>query len=285
MVLVMAISTMLRPILGQVPGADAHRNAEPISHHRRGEPDSAVRAYRPKSVHVLQGRHLRVCDGDTEHQPRVLSSAPPRRRSHCRAGRCFTRAVTQTFATIAERHGDMLFLLKLTLAPLLVAAATLATRLVLEFLPALGEPPSSDCAACAARGNPRAAGAELGELHSTVCHFPTRASGPCLEQSNSPSAEMVHSLETIYRCRKAFHSRLELECKKLRVVARLVQIAAMEPERVLLCRLPHVPLLALPWARVFGRIRAEPPDFAYLVSASLEIRSAAQPFIEPYPVA
>src|ERR1700692_3365045 len=40
----------------------------------------------------------------------------------------------------------------------------------------------------------------------------------------------------------------------------------MEPKRLLLCRLPHISLLAFPWARVFGRIRAQSPDLAYFVS-------------------
>src|SRR5215207_3476820 len=88
-------------------------------------------------------------------------------------------------------------------------------------------------------------------------------SGP---RPTARSAKMVHFLEAIHRCRNAFHSRLELERKKLRIVARLVQVTAMEPKRLLLCRLPHVPLLAFPWARIFGRIRAESPDLAYLVS-------------------
>src|SRR3984957_6350863 len=44
-----------------------------------------------------------------------------------------------------------------------------------------------------------------------------------------------------------------------------MQVTAMEPERLLLCRLPHVSLLAFPRARVFGRIRAQSPDLAYLV--------------------
>src|ERR1700682_2281696 len=39
----------------------------------------------------------------------------------------------------------------------------------------------------------------------------------------------------------------------------------MEPEPALLCRLPHVALLALPGARVFGRVRVQSPDLAYLV--------------------
>src|SRR6266852_6661990 len=40
----------------------------------------------------------------------------------------------------------------------------------------------------------------------------------------------------------------------------------MEPKRLLLCRLPHISLLTFPWTRVFGRIRAQSPDLAYLVS-------------------
>ena len=48
-----------------------------------------LRAHGPKPLHILQGRHLRVCDGDAEYQPRALSAAPPCRQSHCRAGRCF----------------------------------------------------------------------------------------------------------------------------------------------------------------------------------------------------
>src|SRR5256885_7705415 len=38
-----------------------------------------------------------------------------------------------------------------------------------------------------------------------------------------------------------------------RVVARLVQVAAVEPQRLLLRGLPHVALLALPRSRVLGR--------------------------------
>jgi hypothetical protein len=53
---------------------DAHRNAEPISLRRRGDPNRAVRAHGP----VLQGRHPPVCDGDAEYQPRTLcGSATP----------------------------------------------------------------------------------------------------------------------------------------------------------------------------------------------------------------
>src|SRR3979411_580831 len=58
------------------------------------------------------------------------------------------------------------------------------------------------------------------------------------------SAEVVDLLKTVNRRGNAFHSRLQLEGQKLRVVARLVQVAAMEPKGLLLCRLPHVSLLA-----------------------------------------
>src|SRR5277367_1544475 len=76
---------------------------------------------------------------------------------------------------------------------------------------------------------------------------------------------MVDLLKTVDRCVNAFHSRLQLEGQKLRVVAGLVQVTAMEPKPLLLRRLPHVSLLAFPWAGVFGRIRAQSPDLAYLV--------------------
>ena len=45
----------------------------------------------------------------------------------------------------------------------------------------------------------------------------------------------------------------------------LVQVAAVEPEGLLLGRLPHVALFALPWPRVFRGVRAEAPYLAHLV--------------------
>ena len=53
-------------------------------------PTVLLRAHGPKPLRILQGRHPRVCDGIAECQPRALSAASPRRRSHCRADRCFT---------------------------------------------------------------------------------------------------------------------------------------------------------------------------------------------------
>src|SRR5580692_6457445 len=48
-------------------------------------------------------------------------------------------------------------------------------------------------------------------------------------------------------------------------MARLMQIAAMEPQAFLLRRLPHVALLDFPRAGVLGGVRAESPDLADLV--------------------
>src|SRR4029077_10339902 len=82
----------------------------------------------------------------------------------------------------------------------------------------------------------------------------------------SRSVQMVDLLKIVDRRGNAFHSRLQLEGQKLRVVARLVQVTAMEPKPFLLRRLPHISLFAFPWAWVLGRIRAQSPDLAYLVS-------------------
>src|SRR3954451_17588299 len=80
---------------------------------------------------------------------------------------------------------------------------------------------------------------------------------------------MVNLLQAMHGRRNAFHSSLELERQKLRIVTRLVQVAAMKPKRLLLGRLPHISLLTFPWARVFSRVRAQSPNLAYLVSSSL----------------
>ena len=49
-------------------------------------------------------------------------------------------------------------------------------------------------------------------------------------------------LSAVDRCRDAFHPDLQLQRPKLRVVPRLVQVAAMEPQGFLLGGLPHVAL-------------------------------------------
>src|SRR3981081_3157765 len=91
------------------------------------------------------------------------------------------------------------------------------------------------------------------------------------------SAAVVDLLKSVNRRGNAFHSRLQLQGQKLRVVARLVQVTAMEPKPLLLWGLPHISLLTFPGARVFGRIRAQSPDLAHLVSDFLrdQIRGPA----------
>src|SRR5260370_24773012 len=51
----------------------------------------------------------------------------------------------------------------------------------------------------------------------------------------------------------------------------------MEPKPLLLRRLPHVSLLAFPWARIFGGIRAQSPDLANLLGDFLrdQVRAPA----------
>src|SRR3954451_13592742 len=76
------------------------------------------------------------------------------------------------------------------------------------------------------------------------------------------SGKVVALLEAVAGRVDALHARLELQRQVERVVARLVQVAAVEPQRLLPRRLPHVALFALPRAGVLGRVRAEAPDLA-----------------------
>jgi hypothetical protein len=63
----------------------------------------------------------------------------------------------------------------------------------------------------------------------------------------------VHRCEFVDLCVNALQPRLELERQELRIVPRLVQVAAVEPQPGLLRWLPHVAQLALPRARVLGQ--------------------------------
>src|SRR4051812_36980661 len=76
------------------------------------------------------------------------------------------------------------------------------------------------------------------------------------------SALVVDLLQPVYRRVDPDLPRLELQREVQGVVARLVQVAAVEPQRLLLGRLPHVALLALPRPGVLLRVRAEPPALA-----------------------
>src|SRR6476620_536630 len=76
---------------------------------------------------------------------------------------------------------------------------------------------------------------------------------------------MVNFLKSIYGRWNAFHPGLELQRQVQRVVTRLVQVPTVKPQRLLLRRLPHVALLALPWTWVLGGFGTETPHLADLV--------------------
>ena len=92
---------------------------------------------------------------------------------------------------------------------------------------------------------------------------------------------MVDFLQPVHRRGDALHPRLELQRQVQRVVPGLVQVAAVEPQRFLLRRLPHVALLALPRAGSLVVSEPRPQTLPTLSATSCEMRSAAQPFIDP----
>src|ERR1700674_571444 len=71
-------------------------------------------------------------------------------------------------------------------------------------------------------------------------------------------------LKSVYRRRNSFHPGLELKAQVQGVVARLVQVAPVEPERLLLGGLPHVAQLALPRSGVLGGFRPKTPTLTNL---------------------
>src|ERR1700755_133241 len=79
------------------------------------------------------------------------------------------------------------------------------------------------------------------------------------------SAQVVHLLQAVHRSSDALVAGRQLQGQIQRVMPRLVQVAAVEPQILLLGRLPHVALLALPRAGVFGGVAAKTPHLADLV--------------------
>src|SRR5262249_61315294 len=79
------------------------------------------------------------------------------------------------------------------------------------------------------------------------------------------SAPMIDRRQAIDGSGDPHRPRLDLQRELQGIKARLLQVAAVEPEPLLLRRPPHVPELALPRARVLGRARAQAPAFADLV--------------------
>src|SRR4051812_35363519 len=76
------------------------------------------------------------------------------------------------------------------------------------------------------------------------------------------SPQVVHLLQPVHRRRDPLVASLQLQREVQRVVPRLVQVAAVEPQRLLPGGLPHVALLALPRAGVLDGVRAQSPDLA-----------------------
>src|SRR5262245_48035395 len=66
--------------------------------------------------------------------------------------------------------------------------------------------------------------------------------------TSGQSPAVMHFLQPVNRRRNSFHAGFQLQREKLRIVPRLMQIAAMKPQCLLLRRLPHVALLAFPRA-------------------------------------
>src|ERR1700690_821200 len=71
--------------------------------------------------------------------------------------------------------------------------------------------------------------------------------------------EVVHRPHAVDRRGDALQARFQLQRQELGIVARLVQVATVEPQRLLMRRLPHVAQLALPGSRILAGIRAEAP--------------------------
>src|SRR5262245_18307385 len=80
-----------------------------------------------------------------------------------------------------------------------------------------------------------------------------------------PSASMINRLQAVDGGGDARRARRDLQGKLQGKEPRLLQVAAMKPERLLLRRPPHVPELALPRAGILGGIGAKAPAFADLV--------------------
>ena len=70
------------------------------------------------------------------------------------------------------------------------------------------------------------------------------------------------SASAVDRGLEALEARLQLQREELRVVPRLVEVAAVHPQVRHLRRLPHVALLALPRTGVLGGVGAEAPALA-----------------------
>ena len=96
----------------------------------------------------------------------------------------------------------------------------------------------------------------------------------------SPSTRVVHRRQPVHRCRDALQARLQLQRHAQRVVAVLVQVAALHPQIRHLRGLPHVAQLAFPRPRVLLVPEPRPQTLPSLSAVVLSISCSTQPFIE-----
>ena len=131
----------------------------------------------------------------------------------------------------------------------------------------------------------RVARRSVGQAARAFLSRPLLCSGlrrPLIRTESAWSADVMDFWETIDRRGDTLQTRLDLQCQELRIVPRLMQIAAVEPQAppaasastCCAARLPTDPDPS--WCRSPG-----PSTLPTLSATSREIRSAAQPFIEP----
>src|SRR5438270_8428826 len=76
------------------------------------------------------------------------------------------------------------------------------------------------------------------------------------------STAVMDLMKSVHGCVEADRPGLELQREIERVVSRLVQVSAVEPQRLDLGGLPHIALLALPGAGILCGARPQPPYLA-----------------------
>ncbi|MPL79701.1 hypothetical protein SDC9_25585 [bioreactor metagenome] len=119
-----------------------------------------------------------------------------------------------------------------------------------------GARPAGDETACPAerQGVPAA-------VSGKVCAHPFREE----PGARGASGQVMHLLQAVDGRLEPLHPGLQLQREVERVMPRLVQVAAVEPQVLLLGRLPHVALFALPGTGILGGVGAEAPDLTHLV--------------------
>src|SRR5690349_10735064 len=93
-----------------------------------------------------------------------------------------------------------------------------------------------------------------------------KAEAPSQGWAPFDSAGMVTLGKAVHGCIDPFEARLQLQRQIQRIMPRLMQVAAVEPEVFLLGWLPHVPQFALVGARIIRGSGTQAPATTDLVS-------------------